>query len=349
MKFLFVGTKVNLDLNKIGGIESTMRELLVFLKKENYEIQVLLIDSEIIEESEFVTEFGKIPVKITNVFEVRKHLFKRYDVINFLQTPFNNPFFAIYFWGYKIFSKSITTKFYFTYPTLKEISFLQKIKLKLLINHTFVFSKRLENLAKDIVKDVTLLYPPVSNNYISSKAKKNTSKTKILFVGRLCSDKGLDIILNVFKNLPREKYYLGIIGYFANENDNKNYKKELNKLSLDCLEIVTPVTDNKPTLPLSEYDILLLPYQDLGPTLDTPLLILEGLSSNCKIITSNIEPLNYIEGNIWFVDDYLNYLEFLKMINDVSSIEKEKKILDYSTNTFGNLYLKSLKKIGLNV
>jgi len=37
------------------------------------------------------------------------------------------------------------------------------------------------------------------------------------------------------------------------------------------------------------------------------------------------------------------------MTNDVSSKENKSKALDYSTNTLGNLYLNSLKEIGLNV
>lgn len=349
MKFLFIGSKANLDLNRIGGIESTMRELLIFLKKANYDIQVLLIDNKIKEETKFRTEFGEIPVTITNVLEIRKHLFKNYDVINFLQTPFENPFFALYFLGYKVIRKQFTTKFFFTYPTLKNSTFLQKLKLRLLINHTFVFSKRLEILAKQVVKNVTLLYPPVSEHYFKQSLKKTDSKNRILFVGRLSKDKGIEIVINIFKNLPSNKYTFGIIGYFANNKDREKYEQKLYGLELDCIKIVSPTTENKSILPLNEYDLLLLPYQDLGPTLDTPLLILEGLSSNCKIITSNIASLNFIEGNIFFVDNYYDYLAFIEAINDVSNKENVKNIMNYSTNSFGNLYLKSLREMGLNV
>jgi glycosyltransferase involved in cell wall biosynthesis len=349
MNFLFVGSKANLDLNRIGGIESTMRELLFFLKKRNHDITVLLIDLKLKKETMIISDLVEITVITTSITLARKHLFKKYDVINFIQTPFENPFFALSFLVYKTIKKKVTTKFFFTYPTLKNSTFLQKQKLKFLIDHTFVFSKRMETLAKHIVENVTMLYPPVSEFYIKSSTRTTYSKTRILYAGRLSKDKGLDVLINVYKYLPRERYELGIIGYFTNHNDYENYFEKISNLKLDYLKIDSHNSKNKSPLPLDQYDILLLPYQDLGPTLDTPLLILEGLSSNCKVITSNIESLNSIEGNIYFVNDYSNYLSYIEMINNISDKENLKTIQDYSTNNFGEMYLQSLRSLGLNV
>jgi len=349
MKLLFVGSNANLNLNRIGGIESTIRELLFFLIERNNEIKVLLIDSNLRKETKIESDLGEIPVLVTNIGEARKHLLQNFDVINFIQTPFGNPLFALFFLFYKLFRKTITTKFFFTYPSLNKSTFLQKVKLKLLIDHTFVFSKRLEKEAKKIVKNVTFLYPPVSKHYINPIEKKHSSKKSIFFAGRLSEDKGLDIVIKVFKDLPRENYYLGLIGYFANKIDSKKYLDELNDLKLNHIEIVSHINQNQSTLPLNEYDLLLLPYQDIGPTLDTPLLILEGLSSKCKVITSNIEPLNTIDGNIYFVDDFTNYIAFVDVINKASTGKLIKNINDYSTNNFGNCYLRTLKELDLNV
>ncbi len=44
MKFLFVGSKANLDLNKIGGIENTIKELIFFLLKHKYKVYVYIIE-----------------------------------------------------------------------------------------------------------------------------------------------------------------------------------------------------------------------------------------------------------------------------------------------------------------
>jgi glycosyltransferase involved in cell wall biosynthesis len=139
------------------------------------------------------------------------------------------------------------------------------------------------------------------------------------------------------------------MGYFSNKEDEKKYEEKLQNLKIDELKIVAHQKDKNQILPLDKYDILLLPYQDLGPTLDTPLLILEGLSSNCKIITSNIEPLNYINGNIFFVDNFSNSSAFVKKIEEVWNKKNIANTTDYSTTTFGNAYLNSLKEIGLNV
>ncbi len=351
MKFLFVGTNANINLEKIGGIESTMRELLSFLKKKNHDVEVLIITNEFEEEKVVSTSFGEIAVKTKSTIEARKYLFNNFDVINFLQTPFTNPFFALKFLFYKNFNKVATTKLFFTYPTLFQTTFLQKLKLKLLIDTTFVFSKRLENFAKNIVNNVVFLYPPVAKQYIvagKSRSEENYKK-RILFIGRLSEDKGLDVVIDVFKTLPKDKFYLSIMGYFSNKEDEKKYEEKLQNLKIDELKIVAHQKDKNQILPLDKYDILLLPYQDLGPTLDTPLLILEGLSSNCKIITSNIEPLNYINGNIFFVDNFSNSSAFVKKIEEVWNKKNIANTTDYSTTTFGNAYLNSLKEIGLNV
>ena len=351
MKFLFVGTNANLNLERIGGIESTMREFLSFLKKENHDVEVLIIAQKSEKEKFISTDFGDITVKSKSIAEARKYLFKDFDVINFLQTPFTNPFFALKFLLYKSFNKVTTTKFFFTYPTLYKYTFFQKLKLKLLIDTTFVFSKRLENIAKKIVKNVVFIYPPVAEQYIVLEKERNeeNNQKRILFVGRLSKDKGLDIVIDVFKTLPKEKFYLSIIGYFSNEKDEKKYKEKLQNLKIDELKIVAHQRDKNQILPLNKYDILLLPYQELGPTLDTPLLILEGLSSNCKIITSNIEPLNYIKGNIFFVNDFSNPQAFSEKIEEIFEEKNLANTYDYSTDAFGKMYLSSLKGIKPNV
>ncbi len=279
---------------------------------------------------------------------IRKEIFKDFDIINFIQTPFENPFYSVRFLLMKSTKKVTTTKFFFTYPILAKYNFLQKLKIKFLIDHTFVFSKRLEVLAKLITNNVTFQYPPISQVYISKLAPPKGIKEKILFAGRLSRDKGLDVVLDVYKKLSKDKFYLGIIGYFSTDADKKYYEEKLKRVDLDFLQIISPVTKlvAQNRLPLNEYNILLLPYQDLAPTLDTPLLILEGLSSQCKVITSDIGSLSSIKGNIFLVKEYTDSSKFLEMVNNVSEIKIKDEIIDcFSNEIFGNKYLKSLNII----
>ncbi len=350
MKLLFVGSKDNLDLERIGGIESVMRRLLDFLKQKDFDISVLVIDSVHKENQFYQSAYGKIPIRTTDVKSARKFLLtEKFDVINFLKTPFENPIFALKFLFVKFKSGTITTKLFFTYPTVANLTFLQKLKLKLLIDETFLFSKRLEKEIRKFNNNVTFLYPPVSERFFNKKHREKTSQKKILFVGRISADKGIEIVIDVFSNLDKRYFETGIVGYFSTEEDKEKYEKKIKNLNADYIQIGERKSGETKELNLREYDILLLPYQDLSPTLDTPLLLLEGLASGCKIVTSDIEPINEIKGNIYFVEDYKNSAEFIKITEEISEKESIDYNHEFSLEKVGANYLNSLAKHNVKV
>ncbi|MCB0745150.1 MAG: hypothetical protein KDC67_14675, partial [Ignavibacteriae bacterium] len=208
MKLLFVGSESSLNIDRVGGIESTMFELINFLIRKKHDVKIIIIDN--VNTNAVVKKFATIDISYTqmNSEAVRKEILNNYDAVNFLQTPFENIFFALYFMFLKLTRKVYSTKFYFTYDSLNNSNYLQKVKLKLLINRTFVFSKRLEKNVKRITNNVTLLTPPVADYYFNIKRLDKSEKEKILFVGRISKDKGIDVVIEVFKNLPREKYLI---------------------------------------------------------------------------------------------------------------------------------------------
>ena len=346
MKLLFIGSQVNLNLDKIGGIESTMFELIKYLIATKHDVKIILIDDSLQINSKFEFKNLDLPVFKMNLREARKEILKQYDVINFLQTPFENVFFTAYFLILRALGRVYSVKFYFTYSTLINSNYLQKIKLKLLINQTIVFSKRLEERALNYTKNVTYLSPPVADYYFQQSEHKNDQKIKLLFAGRLSKDKGIEIVIEVFKKLPRDKYSLNVIGYFSCKADEAKYRIQLLELELDNFTVVNHSSEKieNQYLPLKEYDILLLPYQDLGPTLDTPLIILEGLVSNCKIVTSNIGSLSSISGNISFLEQKASPNEFQKEIEKIQLRAISQLTTDYSTEFFANQYLKIVKR-----
>ncbi len=345
MKFLFVGSEKNLDLDRIGGIESVMRELISFLVRQGNKVEILLINDDKKDKKVFITENGDVPIFIMKKSEARKYILGNFDVINFLQSPFENPFFALRFFLMKKMKNTLAVKLYFTFPTVNNIDIQQKMKLKFLIDKTLVFSKRMENKLKKITKDVTFLYPPVSEYYIKNKRNnRKKEKIEILFAGRLSRDKGLEIVIDVFKELPDSEFSKNIIGYFADKSDEEKYLPRLQNINPDKLEIEEHKNENRERafLPLNQYDILLLPYQELGPTLDTPLLILEGLASGCIIVTSGIEPVSSIEGNIIFVKNFTESSQFIDAIKRIKNPESTRVASDFSSETFGEKYLKFL-------
>jgi len=347
MKFLFVISDQT-DYFKIGGIENSVKELVLFLLKNGHQITIFQIGRK---KSKVCYEdkFGKIDIYYGSKFIIRcRILAGKFNVINFIQTPFESLVFILLFYIKKTLSKTITCKFFFTYPPFKKHSFFQSIKYKYLIDECFAFSKRLASEVQSKTRNVTFLFPPVSMYYNGlPKKKEENSKTKILFAGRLSKDKGLDVVIDVYRKLNREKYFLGISGYYTSDKDKSFYTKLINALDLDYLKVVGRVNNfnHSSYLPLYNFDILLLPYQRLGLTIDIPLLVLEGLISGCNVVTSDIGDLSVLKGNIYTVDNYSDYNYFYKVIE---SLPKNKQTngnyRQCLINNVGEKYLYSLKQ-----
>lgn len=344
MKILFVGSQANLDLTRIGGIENTVKELVYSLIKYGHQVTVFIIKDGKTVTSEIKIENISIPIIFAPKNIVRKELFNDYSIINFIQTPFESPFFFIRFLFYKWVAKPKTIKFFFTYPSLAQYTFFQKMKLKLLIDITIVFSNRLRDLAEKITGNVKLLYPPIASHYYVHSKGNRGEKVKILFVGRLSYDKGLDIVLDVYKNLSRDKFHCSIWGYFANEKEKFEYEALLQEGFIDEVKIANHANNAEMNyLPLGDYDILLLPYQDLGPTLDTPLLVLEGLASGCKVITSAIISLESLS-NLYLVKEYQSPQKYLEAIEKYAATEVHRIDLSkYSSDKLVENYLDTIK------
>ena len=209
MKFLFVGS-YQIDFFNIGGIENSIKELAFFLLNNGHHITIFQIDKRKRGRIYLENKFGKLEIYYGNKFAIRHRiLIGKFDVINFIQTPFESIVFTFLFLIKKILTKTITCKFFFTYPPFKKHSFFQSIKYKYLIDKCFAFSKRLASEVQSKTRNVTILFPPVSMYYNDlPKKKEENSKTKILFAGRLSKDKGLDVVIDVYRNLDRNKYFL---------------------------------------------------------------------------------------------------------------------------------------------
>lgn len=351
MKFLFVG-KDQIDFSKIGGIENSIKELANFLLKKGHKVIIFQIqDKNKHEVKNYYKQYKKIKIYTGTINNIRyKILQSKFDVINFVQTPFENIFFTLSFFLKKYFSNAISCKFFFTYPPFKhKYNYWQKFKYKFLIDKSFAFSRRLKNNISMKNHKAYFLYPPVSNHYseLNRIKGKKEKKIKILFAGRLSKDKGIEIVLNVFNKLDRRKYYLGMSGYFKSKKDSLYYSKFIEDLKIDYLNIIDYMSKSKKRLyiPLHKFDIILLPYQILSYTVDIPLLVLESLIAGCVVITSNIGDLSLLKGNIYTINEYSDYRNFLQTIKSIPIKNKKDFVLNkYLSNEVGNKYLSCIKK-----
>ncbi len=323
MKVLFVGTEINSLPNKIGGIESTLRELINYLLSQSVEVELIIFDQS--EEKRETIELPKGTFVV--IRSNRKNLFGNVFIsgcncIVFLQTPFENPYYTFKFFIWKKRRAISCVKMFFTYPPLKGNLFLQRLKMFFLIDKSIVFSNRIYNSLPLFKCQKYLLTPPVSENFVC-ETKEVIMKSRILFIGRLAREKGIEKVTDTFRELDSNRYNLYISGYYKDEDTANYYNPIINRIEYCNINVVPNNRKNiiYDTPDLSQYDILFLPYESLYSTLDLPLLILEGLVAKCKIVTTEVGAGSFSNPNMFTITRGMNTAEIVRLVDTVSNTE----------------------------
>ena len=138
-------------------------------------------------------------------------------------------------------------------------------------------------------KDRIIVFP--NSIEIPALTEKNYGAHKILFLGRLCKEKGIGELLHVMPKL-KEKYpdihlYLGGIW------EEQGLKKQADELA-DCVTFLSWVTGEEKKKYLKECDVFVLPSYFEGQ----PVSILEAMAYSCAIAASDVGgiPHMIIEG-----------------------------------------------------
>lgn len=334
MNIVFWGATTSFNVFRIGGIESVINRLSRYFVQLGHSVTIYQIDSEINETihlrigDEFITVMTSTRKQCFHHFFLHHH-----DVIYFVQTPFENAWLTFRYYIKKKREGFKTVKLFFTYPAHRGNIILETIKYRFLIDYCVAFSERLRISVSKFCKCNLRVYPPVSAEFFEMRQNRTKSnRIRILFIGRLSHDKGLDVVISVFQKLNRKKFKISIQGYFVGEEDKNRYLSALKNLELDELKIAER---NQKEIPrFYEYDILLLPYQQSKPTLDTPLILLEGLAAGCLIITSFVSIPSLFKKGISIVtpaDDvnaYVNILDHLDIetIEDIPTISRTDQV-----------------------
>jgi glycosyltransferase involved in cell wall biosynthesis len=343
MKFIFVGSEKQLYLGKIGGIENIIVELASGLVQGGHQVQFFIQSSESLTQSVFCSSYA-IKEVVGSKREIRQlMLHSKPDYFLLLESLFQNPLFFIRFYFKSKIEDFLLVKMIFTYPAIKGNRFLEKIKYRFFIDSAIVFSKRLaSDLQNNWNGKVFTMFPPISPKYSHLKNRSYGEKIRIGYVGRLSLDKGTHIIKEIMDKLDDEKYEFFIFGYYSEEQNpkfhlkNKNIHLEIKEQSAHNISIKAP---------LEKIDILVLPYQSLdSKTVDTPILILEGLSAGCIVVTSNLESIREIHPAIRLVDNYSDSESFINEIKeiDVTSYERQD-CSQFSTDSFVTKFLEYTK------
>jgi len=163
---------------------------------------------------------------------------------------------------------------------------------------------------------------------IPSCTKKTFSKNKIkfLFLGRIHPIKGLELLINAWKEIDDKKAILDVCGYCEDENYYKSLKNLVKKLGISNIIFSDKVFGESKKNKFLENDIFILPSK----TENFGLVVAEALSYGLPVITSENTPWKIIE------EKKCGWIVSLNKENIISTIDIAKNLSSESLKRIGN-------------
>jgi glycosyltransferase involved in cell wall biosynthesis len=136
-----------------------------------------------------------------------------------------------------------------------------------------------------------LLLPPVPENYfLGTEDKKAPEKIRVTYIGRTEPAKGIEEVIALFREFQdNPRIEIEIQGFHHKNSDISVQihqwlgRQESLRYFYTPFEGYSPAVDDNLRRILKDTDILVLPYRKLSSTIDTPLLLLEGMASLCAV------------------------------------------------------------------
>lgn len=218
-------------------------------------------------------------------------------------------------------------------------------------------SPRISKLSSFFGNKSEVVYPPVPISFYKDKSRENYHKLRIAFMGRLDPGKGALEAMNFFRCIRSQvhDFEVSIYGYAWESEESIRVKSEICDSDIHLVEsklCESPMEAESQVRGIfANIDILYLPYRSLQSTIDSPLVMLEGMASGCLVLTKDIGDLKEIYGsNVTVVDDILDYsllLKKLKWVKDNLQSERErlfKQSKNFSTENSSEVLLSLLQK-----
>lgn len=308
MKVAFFGLAGSFDFNQIGGMDSLVRRLAFQLADRgdcadflHYGIEKDL--GRRVHENIQIRHFPSMP----DVFET---IGGTYDhVVTIYLRPKDR-------FAYARFRKAQrkSTAFHHIYATWPESHWKRcllfaEARLWPYNGCLFGISPRIQRYVSRWARRTALLLPPAPRDYfLSPTDKPGGDRLRVAYVGRLDPGKGTPEAIEVLRCLGRRSDVHARLLGFAWRHRPETVR--LHQALLAQTEVTyepaeyekwTPQVEDHLRLVLRETDVLLLPYRRLSSTVDTPLLLLEGMASLCAVMTPPLGDMPSIYG----CDDFL--------------------------------------------
>lgn len=358
MKIAFFGTFGSFDYFTIGGVESFTRRLAAGLIKEGHQADFVIYRAPA-ERQEKAPEGLRIHC-FKRFVTAANFLKERYDQVVTIFIPMVDRLAYMKFrqrYRKRIFFHRV----YFGWPELglkRQMAYLDA-RLYPFNGRLFCVSPRLYHSVKRWSKHAVLLLPPVPKEYfLELHEKPNRDKILVTYIGRTESRKGIENVIGLFARLQKIPYLDLAIHGFHHPHCAEGRKWHLRLSQQEHFRyFYTPfegyshVKEDKLRLLLRETDILLLPYRQLSSTIDTPLLILEGMASLCAVVTQSFGDIPSLYGPSPFllagsdsVDKAVQQIQNAKslLVEERQRIHKRNQKLVFEVKQITSLFIKSL-------
>ena len=302
MKILFISHKFNPD---VGGIESHSENLVGYLSEKGEEIHLITWSKASGDQAPFPYKVIRNPsfFKLVQEFIWAEVIFE------------NNPTLKLSWLNYLFGKPHIIVLHTWISRSNGKIGLKDRFKLKYLRKADAVIAVS-KKLREATFKKAIIIHN--SYNQILFRRKKEVVKNKdFVFLGRLVSDKGADMAIQLLKKLNEieenpNKYSLSIIG---DGNEKTNLEKLVKENNLEeWVEFTGVLTNERLVQKLNEHKYILIPSRWKEPF---GLVALEGMACGCLPIVSDGGGLPEAIGKAGIVFNRNNEAELLGTVKEL--------------------------------
>ncbi len=304
MQIAFFGLKNSFDFYHIGGMDSLARRLAIGLAELGDQVEFVHYGAG---QEKTEQHRGGITIHHFKKFnDALKHLVASEcdHVVSIYLRPRDRLTYARF---RRTHGRSI--RFHCIYSCWHELRFRRELffaeaRLFPFNGTLFCVSPRIHRYVSQWASHAALLLPPVPESYFCRPEEKNSNnKLRLTYAGRVDPGKGTERAVDVFERLGARKDVEARLCGFAWSHRKETVELHERLLANPNIRYEpveykswSPEVDENFCRLLKEADILLLPYEKLSSTIDTPLLLLEAMASLCAVITPHLGDLHATYG-----------------------------------------------------
>jgi len=305
MNFAFFGLYGVFEYFRIGGLESFNRRLASGLAQQGHKVDFIMYGAP----SSFnkLADFNIGLHYLENLSQALQFMVeeKKYDHILAFYLPPADRLRYLYF-RLRYRHQGCFHQIFFNWPDslLKRKGMFIDARLYPFNGRLFCISPRQFRYARQWCSRATLLMPPVPESYfVEPDYKPGHEKVQITYIGRTESGKGIEDVIQLFsylKDCPQVQvtihgFHHKTMPASVNTHEWLSQQQEIRYIYTP-FEGYSPAIEDNLRQTLKNTDILLLPYRRLSSTIDTPLLLLEGMASLCAVVTRKLGNISEIYG-----------------------------------------------------